>query len=326
MYRTRCYRIEALPEFDLHIGDHSFKLCASAAEEKDAFIRHLFKFASKYLPVQKPDFVNVPIPVDVSSTVVATEPSVDVQEENFAQYQPVSAKEEADFRRMLTFFNLSIGEADKFATMLNDQLQSLDGANIDSIMGSEVAVNDLIKVIDSAIEETNRLDSQLDVFDKLLSHVRDSVELIEEKDSLGCVERKNTRLLRNYLAEAISLIDVVSEEHIEILRAGNLSDPISISRCSAAARALQNYSSSRMNAAMPLMAAFKERNEELNQLTEAFVEKLMAHLSALFSRLVQLTRCFFNRLSHIVLLSSQVLAVLVGQINGEVVSLYFGFS
>lgn len=47
----------------------------------------LFQFASKYLPVQKPDFVNVPIPVDTPHAVVAVEQVEDGPEENFADYQ-----------------------------------------------------------------------------------------------------------------------------------------------------------------------------------------------------------------------------------------------
>lgn len=278
-----------LPEFDMVVGDHVYNLCASTADEKDAFIKQLYKFASKYLPVQKPDFVNVPIPVDTPRAIIAVEHGDDVAEDNLADYQPISAKEEADFRRLFSKANLTIGEADKFATILGEQLQHLDGANIQSIMGSEAAVNDLIALIDAALEEADRLDSELDTFDKLLYHVRDSVELIEEKDSLGSVERKNTRILRDYLSDSLAAIDVVTDEHINVLQNANLSDPTSISRCCAAARALQTFTSSKVNPSLHLMQAFKERSEQLNQLTDQFTEKLMAHLSALFYNLHELT-------------------------------------
>lgn len=39
---------------------------------------------------------------------------------------------------------------------------------------------------------------------------------------------------------------------------------------------------------MHLMLAYKQRSELLNQLTDEFIEKLMAHLSALFYNLVML--------------------------------------
>lgn len=83
-------------------------------------------------------------------------------------FQPISAKEEADFRRLLARANLTIGDAEKFASILTEQLQLLDGANIQSIMDSEAAVSDLIALIDRTLEEVNHLDEQLDAFDKLL--------------------------------------------------------------------------------------------------------------------------------------------------------------
>lgn len=83
-------------------------------------------------------------------------------------FQPISVKEEADFRRLLARANLTIGEADKFATVLASQLQLLDGANIQSIMDSEAAVNDLITLVEDALEEVDFLDKELDNFDELL--------------------------------------------------------------------------------------------------------------------------------------------------------------
>lgn len=276
------------PEFELVVGDRPIRLCASTAEEKDAFIKQLYKFAIKYLPVQKPDFVNVPIPVETPQTAVIADHVDDDSDDGLADYQPISAKEEADFRRLLTRANLTIGEADKFADVLAEQLQLLDGANIQSIMDSETSVNDLITLIDVALEEADILDQELDSFDKLLYHVRDSVELIEEKDSLGCVERKNTKHLKDFLAELLNAINTISEDHIQALQSPNLSDPVSISKCCAAARALQGYSAARITMPMHLMNAYKERTEQLNSLIDLFIEKLMAHMSALFSNLNEL--------------------------------------
>lgn len=69
----------------------------------------------------------------------------------------------------------------------------------------------------------------------------------------------------------------------------------SISRCCAAARALQTYSAAKINPSMHLMIAYKERTEQFNQLTDCFIEKLMAHMSALFSNLVRLLcLCFIQ--------------------------------
>lgn len=69
---------------------------------------------------------------------------------------------------MLARANLTIGEADKFSSVLASQLQLLDGANIQSIMDSEAAVNDLITLVEDALEEADFLDKELDSFDELL--------------------------------------------------------------------------------------------------------------------------------------------------------------
>jgi hypothetical protein len=49
--------------------------------------------------------------------------------DNLADYQPISAKEEADFRRLLAHCNLTIGEADQFFDQLSSQLSALDGVS-----------------------------------------------------------------------------------------------------------------------------------------------------------------------------------------------------
>ncbi|KAK0397357.1 hypothetical protein QR680_002096 [Steinernema hermaphroditum] len=148
--------------------------------------------------------------------------------DHIVDYQPISSKEEADFRRLLAKSELKIGEAEKYAKVLNEQLLQLDGANIESIMDNEQAVTDLINLIDQALDEATHLEEQLDTFDGMLSDVRDSVELIEEKDSLGTVERNNTAKLLKELEAFVGAIDLVSEEHIMVLQRPNLSDPSSV--------------------------------------------------------------------------------------------------
>lgn len=45
----------------------------------------------------------------------------------------------------------------------------LDGANIESIMGSEQHVTDLIELIDGALDEATSIEKQLDEYDAILS-------------------------------------------------------------------------------------------------------------------------------------------------------------
>uniref|UniRef100_A0A1I7YSD8 Sec3-PIP2_bind domain-containing protein n=1 Tax=Steinernema glaseri TaxID=37863 RepID=A0A1I7YSD8_9BILA len=278
---------KTIADFRISVHDQEFLLTADNFEAKDDFIREMYKLSSRYLPVQRPDFANVPfanVPLNeptFSSTFEAA--SDDDMNDHIIDYQPISSKEEADFRRLLAKSELKIGEAEKFAKVLNEQLTQLDGANIESIMDNEQAVTDLINLIDNALDEATNLESQLDNFDDILSFVRDSVELIEEKDSLGTVERNNTMKLLDELQSFINAVDLVNEEHISVLERPNLSDPSSISRCCVAARAINNFLNTKTS--LSLMDAYKTQMDRLSGITDAFIDTLMAHLSGLFYRL-----------------------------------------
>lgn len=139
---------------------------------------------------------------------------------------------------MLVKADLQIGQARQFSAALNEQLSQLDSANLSSIMENEQNVTELIELIDTAIELADSIEQQLDEYDTLLSvnakkflnklikFVRDSVELIEEKDSLRHIEQQNNKRLLNELKEFIYLIGTVNDQHIAALESANLSDPI----------------------------------------------------------------------------------------------------
>ncbi|KAK5965150.1 Exocyst complex component 1 [Trichostrongylus colubriformis] len=256
---------KALSEFHIVIGDRRYSITASTPEEKDEFIRELYKLSAQYLPVQMPDFY---------------EDSTDF----IHDYQPVSAKEEADFRRLLARAELTIGEADKFAEVLSSQLQSLDGANIQSMMGSEMAVNQLLALLDGALDKVALLEKEIDTCDAILAHVRNSVELIEEKDSLSAVERKNKDRLQQELTDFVAALNTVTDEHIRTLKEANLNDAGSIARCAEAARAVSHFWNGSIPKPLLQMKAYEKRNRDL-AVIDLFVDRFMSHLSAIFNNL-----------------------------------------
>uniref|UniRef100_A0A7E4V4J2 Sec3-PIP2_bind domain-containing protein n=1 Tax=Panagrellus redivivus TaxID=6233 RepID=A0A7E4V4J2_PANRE len=270
---------KALPEFKMTVLEQVFTLATSTYDEKEKFIRQLYKFAHQYLPVHKPEFINIQLPVEVVPASQVSGPSEAVITENL----PITTKEETDFRNLLKKSDLTVGDAKRFAGVLNDRLIELDGANIASIMGNEQAVTDLINLMDDAIGEVTRLEEQLNDLDNILLYVRDSVELIEEKDSLGQVERKNTERLRQELEEFIFHLDTISKEHIGVLRSARLSDPTSINQCCLAARAMNQFL--RKKTSLNNMAAYQERVEELHRVRDEFVDKFFSHITALFDNM-----------------------------------------
>ncbi|VDO57788.1 unnamed protein product [Haemonchus placei] len=276
---------KALSEFHIVIGDRRYSITASTPEEKDEFIRELYKLSAQYLPVQMPDFCNVSIPVDNREMSILPIETADEDNSDFIHdYQPVSAKEEADFRRLLAKAELTIGEADKFAEVLSSQLQSLDGANIQSMMGSEMAVNQLLSLLDGALDKVALLEKEIDTCDAILAHVRNSVELIEEKDSLSAVERKNKDRLQQELTDFVSALNTVTDEHIRTLKEANLNDAGSIARCAEAARAVSQFWNGCISKPLLQMKAYEKRNRDL-AVIDLFVDRFMSHLSAIFNNL-----------------------------------------
>uniref|UniRef100_A0A915LTA1 Exocyst complex component Sec3 PIP2-binding N-terminal domain-containing protein n=1 Tax=Meloidogyne javanica TaxID=6303 RepID=A0A915LTA1_MELJA len=241
-----------LPDFNLTIKGQLYQLYSNTSEEKEFFIRQLFKFSNDNLPIQKPEFVNVSLPVDTLPSKNGS-----VNEENFdgdsktaaeldTNYQPISLKEENDFRHLLEKANLQIGQARQFSSSLNDQLSQLDSANLSSIMENEQNVAELIGLIDTAIELAECVEKQLDVYDTLLSFVRDSVELIEEKDSLRHIEQQNNKKLATELEDFVYQLEM-----------------------------------SELNS----MQAYHSRIEMLNKITSEFVDRFYAHISTIFGNM-----------------------------------------
>uniref|UniRef100_A0A914MHC0 Exocyst complex component Sec3 PIP2-binding N-terminal domain-containing protein n=1 Tax=Meloidogyne incognita TaxID=6306 RepID=A0A914MHC0_MELIC len=278
-----------LPDFNLTIKGQLYQLYSNTSEEKEFFIRQLFKFSNANLPIQKPEFVNVSLPVDTLPSKNGS-----VNEENFdgdsktaaeldTNYQPISLKEENDFRHLLEKANLQIGQARQFSSSLNDQLSQLDSANLSSIMENEQNVAELIGLIDTAIELAECVEKQLDEYDTLLSFVRDSVELIEEKDSLRHIEQQNNKKLATELEDFVYQLEMVQDQHIEALKNANLSDPISINLCCRAARIIDHFITKKSE--LNSMQAYHSRIEMLNKITSEFVDRFYAHISTIFGNM-----------------------------------------
>uniref|UniRef100_A0A183BTI0 Sec3-PIP2_bind domain-containing protein n=1 Tax=Globodera pallida TaxID=36090 RepID=A0A183BTI0_GLOPA len=271
-------------ELILTIRNNVYHLDSNTHEEKEFLIRQIFKLSNAYLPVQKPEFINVSLPVDTMLPKGAnSHDSGEVESKNIemdSNYQPITQKEEADFRRLLSKSNLHIGQAKQFAAVLGEQLAQLDTANLSSIMDNKQNVGELIELVDTAIELAECIERQLDEYDTLLSFVRDSVELIEEKDGLRHIEQQNNRRLHVELKDFVYLMEMVQEQHIDALKSANLSDPTGINSCCQAARVVEHFLSQKTE--LNGMKAYQTKVDLLNKLTADFIDKFYAHICTIF--------------------------------------------
>ncbi|PAV56592.1 hypothetical protein WR25_23393 [Diploscapter pachys] len=276
---------KAIVEFYLTMNDRRYQMTAATSEEKDEFIRELRKLAAQYLPVQMPEFFNVPLHEDRPDVdIIPVETKEDFEYPDIKDMQLTTAKEETDFRRMLTKTEFTLAEVDKFSEMLNAELQSLDGANIQTMLGSEVAVNSLIAIIDAAMDTLREVEEEVDSYNDILANVRKSMDIMDEKDSLVVVERRNKEKLQVELHSFLSAMDAVTTSHIRTLNEANFNDAASIARCSEAARAVSQFWHGKVPKALVQMKAYQEKNKGL-AVIDMFVDRLKSHLSALFQNL-----------------------------------------
>lgn len=70
-------------------------------------------------------------------------------------------------------------------------------------MASEKRVSSLMDHLDVAINEVERVESQLNAYDDILCHVRNTMEKMEEKNKLIEIANKNNQKLLSELEKVI---------------------------------------------------------------------------------------------------------------------------
>jgi hypothetical protein len=70
-------------------------------------------------------------------------------------------------------------------------------------LASEEQVESLMGQLEIAINEADRLEKQLDSYDEILCHVRDTMEKMEKKNSMISVVDKNNQLLLQELEKIV---------------------------------------------------------------------------------------------------------------------------
>jgi hypothetical protein len=226
------------PDFDLRF-DKTYRWTASSVGEKNAFITCLWKLSQMCLPRKKPDFENVDRhrfeeqlrgfdPSPLGSTTAPVEEA----------YQELSAKEEADLEQILSGCEWSISNVESLTERLTEELMSLDNANIQSIIASEEQVVSLLDQMDKSLWELQKIEDKLSTYDNLLQEVRDGMEEMDDKDKRLQIEDRNHEQLLEEVESLVSKLDIGPEAE-ELLRRGDLSKQQSLSKCTAAALALQ---------------------------------------------------------------------------------------
>lgn len=198
-------------EFDLHL-DKLYRWVALNLKEKQYFIHNLWKSAVKHIVKDLPAFKNVPqswitedamTPEDkyVNAPLLGLDGG-DLSED----FQAITDKEQDDLTRLMSGCEFAISNAEAFMEILARDLSLLDGENVQCVLASETQVETLMEQLQVAIDEADSLEKQLDAYDEILCHVRDTMEKMEKKNSMISIANGNNELLLHVLENIVVLI------------------------------------------------------------------------------------------------------------------------
>lgn len=105
----------------------------------------------------------------------------------------MSPQEEADLEDLLkSGRENAIQDAVSFMENLSEELSELDQSNIHSLMGSEEQIEQLMEYLEGGIVEVEKMEMRLNVYDELLSGVRETMQKLSFQ--YNHILRQNTNL------------------------------------------------------------------------------------------------------------------------------------
>lgn len=192
-------------EFDLYF-DKVYRWVATNIKERQSFIHNLWKQCVKHILKDMPTFKNIPL-AWITEDAMTPENKYDTSpllDNDFAEdFQAITDKEQEDLKRLMSGCEFAISNAEAFMDILARDLSLLDGENVQCVLASEEQVEVLMDQLEVAINEADKLEKQLDSYDEILCHVRDTMEKMEKKNSMISVVNKNNQLLLKELENIV---------------------------------------------------------------------------------------------------------------------------
>ncbi|KAJ8912081.1 hypothetical protein NQ315_000587 [Exocentrus adspersus] len=163
-------------EFDLHL-DKVYRWVANSPKERHTFIHNLWKQTSRHILKAKPLFKNIPqswITEDAMSpeNKYVTSPLLTLENDFAEDFQAITDKEQEDLKQLMSGCEYAISNAEGFMEVLARDLSLLDGENVQCLLASEEQVETLMEQLELAINEADRLETQLNGYDEILCHTK----------------------------------------------------------------------------------------------------------------------------------------------------------
>ncbi|CAH1176958.1 unnamed protein product [Phaedon cochleariae] len=271
-------------EFDLHL-DKVYRWVAMNSKERHAFIHNIWKQATRHMK-DKPFFKNVPKAWVTEDAMTPdhkfiTSPLMALDNDLVDDFQAITDREQEDLKKLMSGCEFAISNAEGFMEVLARDLSLLDGENVQSVLASEDQVETFMDLLDTAIEEAERLEDQLTAYDDILCHVRDGLEHMELKNSTISIANENNQWLMQELENIVYKLNLPLE-HQETLQAADFNTPERLAAAVKAANALRAAMNCDIDKALLQMTAVQEQRKKFDKLKEKFSRDLCRQLNNLF--------------------------------------------
>ncbi|KAJ8969647.1 hypothetical protein NQ314_001649 [Rhamnusium bicolor] len=271
-------------EFDLHL-DKVYRWVATSPKERHAFIHNIWKQSARHILKDKPMFKNIPKAWIIEDALTPENKYVTsplALETDFAEdFQAITDKEQEDLKRLMSGCEFAISNAEGFMEVLSRDLSLLDGENVECVLASEEQVETLMEQLELAINEADRLETQLNTYDEILCHVRDTMEKMEKKNSMISVANTNNQLLMKELENMVTKLDLPIE-YQRTLEDADFTTHEGLNAAMRAANALKIAMNSNIDKALLQMTAVQEQRKKFEKYKEKFSRSLSRQLNNLF--------------------------------------------
>ncbi|XP_034249053.1 exocyst complex component 1 isoform X2 [Thrips palmi] len=274
-------------DLDLHF-EKVFRWYCSNIQERQNFLVLLWKQCCIHLPKEKPEFRNLPEdwigdPGLLPETQVILTPGF-VEPTEAEDYHALTDREQQDLEKLMSQCGFAISNAEAFMEMIARDLSVLDGENVQSVLASQEQVEMLMTQIEAALTEVDVVETRLNMYEEVISHVRDALEKMEEKNSMINIVNCNNQKLLAELENVIFQLEL-DGKHQAALTEADLTSATGLADAIAAGKALLNAMNAEIHPALLRMAAVQEQRKRFDKWKAKFSQTISRHLNNLFIHL-----------------------------------------
>lgn len=208
-----------------------------------------------------------------------------VPDENDDSYQGLTSREEADLQQLMEKCDFTIQDAEAFTERLSREVSIMDTSNIQAIMASEFKVEGLMKILQTAIDETQKLETRVEHYRNLVRNVRDSVFQVEKKEAQAQIQAENTEKLQVELKTLINQLDFARTDEYLLLNS-ELNTEEGIQSCHNAANALEAALNSNVNPVYEKMTAVVDQRKYLRRMESKVGNRIANHIITVLNCLI----------------------------------------